>query len=184
MRGAPAPCKEWPDFSRVSWRPTQSCNTNSDIICKDHVVESKGLPMSQDKVSPPGSSVHGILQARLLEWEAISFSRGSSQPRDQIQVSCISRQILYHSTTREAPHLWVWKHNLRRMIGKIAQFVTASYFSNSFFHLCTHTQRVDPSHFRYMVCIFVWSLWFKRSMMYSSLWFWTYILWVFCTAVT
>ena len=134
--------------------------------------------------SPPGSSVHGILQARLLEWEAISFSRGSSQPRDQIQVSCISRQILYHSTTREAPHLWVWKHNLRRMIGKIAQFVTASSFSNSFFHLCTHTQRVDPSHFRYMVCIFVWSLWFKRSMMYSSLWFWTYILWVFCTAVT
>ena len=33
--------------------------------------------------SPPGSSVHGVLQARLLEWVAISFSRGSSQPRDQ-----------------------------------------------------------------------------------------------------
>ena len=32
--------------------------------------------------SPPGSSVHGILQARILEWAAISFSRGSSQPRD------------------------------------------------------------------------------------------------------
>ncbi|MES6020832.1 hypothetical protein U6W19_12325, partial [Cutibacterium acnes] len=32
--------------------------------------------------SPPGSSVHGILQARILEWVAISFSRGSSQPRD------------------------------------------------------------------------------------------------------
>ena len=39
--------------------------------------------------SPPGSSVHGILQARVLESVAISFSRGSSQPRDQIQVSCI-----------------------------------------------------------------------------------------------
>ena len=35
--------------------------------------------------SPPGSSVHGILQARILEWVAISFSRGSSQPRDQTQ---------------------------------------------------------------------------------------------------
>ena len=32
--------------------------------------------------SPPGSSVHGILQARILEWVAIPFSRGSSQPRD------------------------------------------------------------------------------------------------------
>ena len=40
--------------------------------------------------SPPGSSVHGILQARILEWVAISFSRGSSQPRDQTCVSCIA----------------------------------------------------------------------------------------------
>ena len=37
--------------------------------------------------SPPGSSVHGIFQARVLEWVAISFSRGSSQPRDQTWVS-------------------------------------------------------------------------------------------------
>ena len=40
--------------------------------------------------SPLGSSVHGILQARILEFVAISYSRGSSRPRDQIQVSCIS----------------------------------------------------------------------------------------------
>ena len=39
--------------------------------------------------SSPGSSVHGILQVRTLEWTAIRFSRGSSQPRDQTQVSCI-----------------------------------------------------------------------------------------------
>ena len=39
--------------------------------------------------SPPGPSVHGISQARILEWAAISFSRGSSQPRDQTPVSCI-----------------------------------------------------------------------------------------------
>ena len=37
----------------------------------------------------PGSTVHGILQARVLEWVAVSFSRGSSQPRDQTQVSHI-----------------------------------------------------------------------------------------------
>ena len=40
--------------------------------------------------SSPGSSVHGILQARILEWVAIPFSRGSSQPRDQTQASCIA----------------------------------------------------------------------------------------------
>ena len=40
--------------------------------------------------SSPGSSVHGILQARMLEWVAIFFSRGSSQPRNQTQVSRIA----------------------------------------------------------------------------------------------
>ena len=44
--------------------------------------------------SPPGFSVHGILQARILEWVAIPFSRASSQPRDRTWVSCISRWIL------------------------------------------------------------------------------------------
>ena len=49
--------------------------------------------------SPPDSSVHGILQARILEWVAIPFSRRSSQPRDQTNisvVSCVCRQVLYH----------------------------------------------------------------------------------------
>jgi len=49
--------------------------------------------------SPPGSSVHGILQARILEWVAMPCSRGSSQPRNQTQVSydsCTGRQILHH----------------------------------------------------------------------------------------
>ena len=46
-----------------------------------------------------GFSVHGALQARILEWVAISYSRGSSWPRDQTNiscVSCISRWILFH----------------------------------------------------------------------------------------
>ena len=46
--------------------------------------------------SPPGSSVHGILQARILEWVAIPFSRGSSQPRDQTQVSCTEYYCYSH----------------------------------------------------------------------------------------
>ena len=43
--------------------------------------------------SPPGSSVHGILQARMPEWVAIPLSKGSSQPRDRTQVSCTGGRI-------------------------------------------------------------------------------------------
>ena len=52
--------------------------------------------------SLPVSSLHGILQARILEWVAISSSRGSSPPRDPTRISCIGRQILYCWTVREA----------------------------------------------------------------------------------
>ena len=52
--------------------------------------------------NPPGSSVHEISQARILEWVAISFSRGSSQPRDQTSISRIGRQVLYHLATAAA----------------------------------------------------------------------------------
>ena len=57
----------------------------------------------------PGSSVHGILQARILEWVVISFSRGSSWPRDWTHVSCIScigRRIIYHWATWEDHKTW------------------------------------------------------------------------------
>ena len=53
--------------------------------------------------SLPDSSVPGILQARILEWVAISFSRGSSQPRDWTQVSCIAGRFFTIWATREAP---------------------------------------------------------------------------------
>ena len=64
--------------------------------------------------SPPGSSVHGIFQARMLEWVAISSSRESSQHRDRTLVSCIfciGRQILYHCTTWEAPYCTILNAN-------------------------------------------------------------------------
>ena len=47
--------------------------------------------------SLPDSSVHGVLQARILEWVAISFSRGSSQPRDHTHVSCIAFFSFYRA---------------------------------------------------------------------------------------
>ena len=52
--------------------------------------------------SSPGSSVHGIVQARILEWVAISSSRGSSRPRDQTQVSCIAGGFFTIWATRGA----------------------------------------------------------------------------------
>ena len=52
--------------------------------------------------SPPSSSIHGILQARILEWVAISFSRGSSQPRDRTQVSHLAGRHFNLCATREA----------------------------------------------------------------------------------
>ena len=55
--------------------------------------------------SPPNSSVHGTSQARILEWVAISFSKGCPQSRDQTHASCISKWILYHGAIGKAPHL-------------------------------------------------------------------------------
>ena len=52
--------------------------------------------------SPPGSSDHGILQARILEWVSVSFYRGSFWPRDWTQVFCIAGRFFPFWTTREA----------------------------------------------------------------------------------
>ena len=65
--------------------------------------------------SPSGSSVHGISQARILEWVAISFSRGSSQPKDWTYVSCVycnCKWIIYHSASREA-HICIFNFALK-----------------------------------------------------------------------
>ena len=58
--------------------------------------------------SPPGSSVHGISQGRILEWVALSSSKRSSRPRNLPCVSCVGRQILYHWATRES-QLPLWR---------------------------------------------------------------------------
>ena len=65
--------------------------------------------------SSPGSSVHGLLQARILQQVAIPFSRESSQPRDWAHISRIGRWILYHWATREAHmhvHMKGWRGGL------------------------------------------------------------------------
>ena len=63
-------------------------NSEKQIVVHRSVV-SNSLRY-QRLCSPPGSSVHGILQARILEWVAMPFSKGPSWPRDPTPVSCIA----------------------------------------------------------------------------------------------
>ena len=102
----------WKWYSIISPRKTSCicvtflgpCGVLSVDVCAHTVAQSCPTPCNPMNCSPLGSSVHGIFQARILKWVAISFSRGPSWPRDWTQVSCIScidRQVLYHSATWE-----------------------------------------------------------------------------------
>ena len=88
------------------WGPREQSSNSSThpAACVCSVIQSSLTLCNPIDFSPPGTSVHGILQERILEWVAISFSRGSSRPRDQTHISCTGRQILYHWATWEAPH--------------------------------------------------------------------------------
>ena len=68
--------------------------------------ESESSSVVSDSLWPHGHTVHGIHQARILEWVAIPFSRESSQPRDQTQVSHIAGRFFTSWITREAQGYW------------------------------------------------------------------------------
>ena len=81
------------------------CPTGRSEVRVESLVAKSCLTLCNPMdCSLPGSSVHGILQARVLEWGAIPFFRGSSWPRDRTRVSCIGRRILYCWATWET--LW------------------------------------------------------------------------------
>ena len=82
MRNLKSGFAKWKIYTDAEWvKVAQLCPTHCD---------------------PMDSTVHGILQARLLEWAAFPFSRGSFQPRDQIQVSHIAGRFFTRWATREA----------------------------------------------------------------------------------
>ena len=88
-------------FSHPSGQPQGPTRPLCVLRCS--VVSDSCDPMD---CTPLDCPVHGISQARILEWVAISYSRGSSWPRDQTCIycgSCIGWQILYHWATREVP---------------------------------------------------------------------------------
>ena len=80
--------------------------------------------------SPPDSSVHGISQAWMLEWVAISSSRGCSRPRDQTRISCIGRPILHHWATWEAHRI----HTLHPLACQIFHLLLVSFPAASLSH--------------------------------------------------
>ena len=73
------------------------------VLCCAQSLSSLWLFVTPCTVhGPPGSSIHGSLQARIMEWVAMTSSRGSSQPRDQTQVSHIADRFFTVWATREA----------------------------------------------------------------------------------
>ena len=82
-------------------KPISGVCINWNVIVAIYLLSCIWLFSYPIDCSPPGLSVHGISQARILEWVAISFSRGPSWPRDRICISCSGRWILSQWTTRE-----------------------------------------------------------------------------------
>ena len=133
--------------------------------------------------SPPGSLVHGISQARILEWVAISFSRESSRPRDGTCISCIDRWIRYHWAVWKAPliqycgqtQVWrfrtAWNPPLQECIRIwdlpnlcIEKFCAWSFLKSispkcsvkrTIFHYCTHKAQPYPD-WNTLDFIFTW----------------------------
>ena len=90
-----------PRTSLSIWRVVSTCACEHAKLLQ--LCTNLGDPMD---CSLPHSSVHGILQARILEWVAVPSSMGSSQPRDRTHlsyVSCIGRRVLYHQRHLGSP---------------------------------------------------------------------------------
>ena len=97
--------------------PSAVCMLSHSVMCDS---------LLPPECSPQVSSVHGILQARILEWIAISFSRGSSPPRDRTLVFCtfcIGWWTLYHCAAWETQFL----EERKKMFSSLAQLLEASY---------------------------------------------------------
>ena len=109
--------QKWGKSNRHSWSPTSWTGRSGEtgpLMPASSILASAASPVCIQKCptlcdpmdcSPPGSSVCEISQAKILEWVAISSSRGSSWPRDLICILCFSstgRQFLYHWATCKA----------------------------------------------------------------------------------
>ena len=85
---------------KMKWESRNSSQNKSHLLISDKVKVSQSCPTL---CNPTDCTVHGILQARILEWVAYSFSRGSSQPRNRTGVSCIAGGFFTNWAIREVP---------------------------------------------------------------------------------
>ena len=108
------PPRVCPSLCSLHWWCHQAISSSDDLFyfCpqsfpawetkESEVTQSYPILCDPLECSPQGSSVHGSFQARVLEWVAISFSRGSSKPRDQTRVSHIAGRCFTIWATRES----------------------------------------------------------------------------------
>ena len=91
-----------------SYSPEYALSPLETVLkCESEVVQSCLTLCDPMDCSLPGSSVHGLFQARVLEWISISFSRGSSLPRDRTEVSHVVCRCVTVGATREAPETFL-----------------------------------------------------------------------------
>ena len=102
----PTDLKNWEIPNRIQRRVHSLVSTSTTMWVRMLVTQSCPTLCDLMDSSPLGSSVHGVLQARILEWVAISFSRGSSQPREWTQVFRIAGRVFTIQATKEALPLW------------------------------------------------------------------------------
>ena len=126
--------------------------------------------------SLPGSSLHGIFQARTLKWVPISFSRGSSQPRNRTQVSCIVGRCFYHLShqgsleegTWVVPTFWLllitllWIFMYKFLCGYMFSFLLAIYLGMALLgHISRNIQIIFQSSWTiYNSISNAWVFWF------------------------
>ena len=125
-------------------------------------------------------TVHGILQARILEWVAFPFSRGSSQPRDRTQVSRIAGGFSTSWATRETPCCLTWGQTMVEVMK-----ITANFFKRSHAHTAALSQETKNTHkpaiFRFLTA---WILLLTLPMVFNMLlwpyksasWTWRFLL--------
>ena len=79
------------------------CEPKDELKIKCQLLSHAQLFCDSMGCSPPGCSVYGIFQARILEWDTISSSRGYSLPRDLTWVSCIAGRLSNHLSYQGSP---------------------------------------------------------------------------------
>ena len=123
MSDSVRPPRRQPTRLPVSWdSPGKNTGVGCHFLFQSMKVKSESevaqsCPTFSDPMdcSLPGSSVHGIFQARVLEWVAIAFSMSFSQPKDQTQDSCLAGRFFTASVTREAIRLYLAVYNSGKM---------------------------------------------------------------------